>query len=253
MNKFFVGLLLAMLPLLVFGCITPKAGSPMNNYASGKIAIAPFDFEEGAEEIAKLTSDVGTRLKLKLKENEWIFDKSEALQPVADQLAKLGLSPKKIYVDPKVAVEVGKALGVDVIIVGHVSSPRMEHELDDAKYYDMSQPVGLARANIYTLLKQRANIDVSLKVVDVKSEAVVWQKDKLKGSIKYVKCFQAQSPRPLKKPKDEKVVKANMREHITLRVIHALYPDKFEDKRVPEILEVPPRKLKNVAGELVIF
>jgi len=103
------------------------------------------------------------------------------------------------------------------------------------------------------LLRQQATIDVSLRVVDVKSEAVIWKKDKLKGFLKYVRSFQAETPRPLKKPIDEKIVRANMRQHLAMRLVHALYPDEFADKDVPEILEKPKQKLKYAGGDLIIF
>ena len=253
MNKFFVGLLLAMLPLSMFGCILGGAAPPpMKNYT--KVAVAPFEFEKESANMARLTSDIGTMLSLGLKESEWVFDKSEDLQPVADQLTKLSLSPKKIYEEPALAAKIGKALGVDVVIVGRVSNPRIDHKVDDAKYYDMSQQAGISGTTTYTLLKQWATIDVSLKVVDVKSEATVWKKDMLKGYIKYIKAFQAQTPRDIKRPNDEKVVKASMRQHISKRIVHALYPEKFKDKEVPEILEKPDHlNLMKAGGKPIIF
>lgn len=254
MNKVFVGLLLAMLPVLMLGCILSGGGgaSPVKDYT--KVAIAPFEFEKEAEEIARLTSDVGTRLSLGLKESEFVYDKSEDLQPVADQLAKNNLSPKEIYEEPALAAKIGKALGVDVIVVGRMNNPRIDHKNDGAKYYDMSK--GGAYRGVpmtYTLLKQWATIDVSLKAVDVKREAVVWKKDMLKGYIKYIKAFQAQTPKEIIRPNDEKVVMANMRQHIAIRIVHALYPDKFKDKEVPEILEKPDLNLVKSGGKPVIF
>ena len=252
MNRVFVGLFMAMLPLLILGCIPGGGGekSPMNNYTNVKISIAPFEFEKEAAEMERLTSDVGTRLSLGVKENEWIFDKSGDLQPVADQLAKHKLSPKEIYEEPALAAKIGKALGVDLIVVGRVSNPRITHEFDDTKYYDMSQQAGISGTTIFTLLKQQATIDVDLKVVDVKSEAAVWQKDMLKGYIKYIRSFQAQVPDAIKKPKEEKIVKANMRQHLSLRIIHTLYPDKFPEVKVPEILEKPSENLLSSGGKI---
>jgi len=270
MKKVFASFLLAMLFSLVFvhpisarsklfllvgkknkssSFVSTKIKSPLEDYTKAKIAIAPFDFEKKAADMGRLTIDVGTMLSLRLKENEWIFDKSKALQPVADQLAKHKLSPKEIYEAPALAAKIGEALGVDVIIVGRISNMRIKHKMDDTKYYDMSQQAGISGTTKYTLLKQWATIDVHLKIVEVKNEKVVWTKDKLKGYIKYIQSFQAQTPRSLIKVKEDNIVKADMVRHLTMRVAHALYPDKFEDKEVPEIVEKPKQNLVYTGGK----
>jgi len=142
-----------------------------------------------------------------------------------------------------------------VIVVGRVSNPRIDHEFDDTQYFDMSLKGGLegSLSTRFTLLKQWGTIDVNLKAVDVKSGTVVWKKDKLKGYVKYVKSFRAQIPKDLKKAKDDKIIKADIRRHIAMRIIHTLYPDKFKDKEVPEILEKPKEKLIRAGGKPVIF
>jgi hypothetical protein len=257
MKRVFASFLLVMFPLLLFGCLADKESglSTMKSYTNSKIAIAPFECEKEAEDLERLTIDVGTMLSLLLKENEWIFDKSEDLQPIGCQLSEHQLSPGEIYDSPALAAKIGKALGVDVIIVGCVSNPRIKCEDDCTQYYDKSLKGGFegSLSTRYTLLKQSATIDVDLKAVDVQNQTVVWTRDNLKGYIKYIKSFQAQTPRGLKHPNEDKIVKADLLRHLTLRITHALYPDHFEDRAVPEIIEKPEQNLIGAGGKPIMF
>jgi hypothetical protein len=252
MKRFFF----AMLPLLVFGCLSDiEIGLPMKRYTNTKIAIAPFEFEEEAKDIKRLTTDVGIMLSLVVKENEWLFDESEKSRPVTDQMVKYKLSAKEIYETPALAAKIGTALGVKVIIVGCVSNPRIKHQYDDTQYYDMSLK-GSIEGSVttrYTIFKQWATIDVGLKAIDVQRETLVWTKDNLKGYIKYIKSFQAQTPESFKQPIDDKIVTADLLRHLTMRITHALYPDDFRDAEVPEILEKPEQDLVGAGGRPIIF
>ena len=154
-------------------------------------------------------------------------------------MSKSQISPKQMYVDAKVAAEIGKALGVDLIIVGYVSNPRMKEEFDSTPYYDMSQQAGISGTTKYTLLKQEATIGVSMKAVDVKTSSVVWNVDNLKGYIKYIKAFQSGTPRGAMKAVPEDVVRADIRKHLMARVTHVIAPDIFAERKIPEYLRKP--------------
>ncbi|HIE26570.1 TPA: hypothetical protein EYP66_04725 [Candidatus Poribacteria bacterium] len=255
MKKVWVSSFLTMLSVIVlFGCVGGSSVPPINLSDYTKIAIAPFATEEESADMADaLPYDMGTQLNLKFKKEgkvEWIYYQSEAIRPIREKIDELQLSPEKIYQDPALAKKVGEALGVDLILVGHISNPRIEKKDDYTPYYDMSQQAGISGTTKYTLLIQSATIDAGLKAVDVKTGDVVWNVEGLKGYIKYIKAFQ--SGVPSRDEVSEEVIRADMRGHIVGRVLHVLYPEAFSDKDVPEILMKPSLNLIR-GGKTVIW
>jgi hypothetical protein len=255
MRKFLVSSFLTMFSAIVlFGCLGGSSVPPLNFSEYTKIAIAPFATEEESVNMADaLPYDVGTQLNLKFKKEgnlDWIYFQSEAIQPVREKLTELQLSPAEIYQDPARAKKVGESLGVDLIIVGNVSNPRIEIKDDHTPYYDMSQQAGISGTTRYTLLIQSSTIDISLKAIDVKTGSVVWNVEGMKGYIKYIKAFQ--SGVPSRDEVSEEVIKADIRKHIAGRILHALYPEGFSDKDVPEILLKPDLNLMR-GGKQVIW
>lgn len=256
MKNFLVSSFLIMLSAIVlFGCLVGSSVPPLNLFGYTKIAIAPFSTEkESAPMSDMLPYDMGVQLDLKFKKEgkiKWIYYQSEALQPVRDKLTELKLSPEEIYRDPARAAKVGEALGVDLILVGYVSNPRIEKKEDNTSYYDMSQSGQSTAATKFTLLRQYATIDTSLKAIDVKTGGMVWNVEDMKGYIKYIKSFR--SGVPSMDEVLENVIKADMRKHIAARLLHALYPEGFPDKEVPEFLMKPSEKLMQSGGKPVIW
>ncbi len=257
MKKIWFSLLVVVLCVAgLWGC--GKSVPPLNLSSYTKIAIAPFATEEKAAEFSKsLPYDTGTQLNLKFKKDnriEWIFDSSEERQPVKDKLNELQLSEKQIDVDPALAAKVGSAVGADLIIVGDVSNPRLKEEFDDTNYYDMSQQAGISGTTKYTLLRQSATITINLKAVDATGN-VAWSAENLKGYIKYIIPFQATIPKGAKKAVEEEIVRADLRKHLAKRILHVIYPDGFEEMKVPEILRKPSDKGLNLmrsGGKVVI-
>jgi hypothetical protein len=183
MKKNLVSSLLTIFSAIsLFGCLVGSSVPPLDLSTSTKVAIAPFAAEEESANMSNaLPYDIGTQLDLKCKkegkEIEWIYYQSEALQPVGEKLNELQLSAEEIYLDPARAAKVGEALGVDLIIVGHVSNPRIEKKDDYTPYYDMAQQSGISGTTKYTLLIQSSTIDTSMKAVDVKTSNVAWNVD----------------------------------------------------------------------------
>ncbi len=242
MKKIWFSLLVVVLCVAgLWGC--GKSVPPLNLSSYTKIAIAPLATEKKATEFSTaLPYDIGTQLNLKFKKDnriEWIYDSSEENQPVKDKLNELQLSEKQIYVDTALAAKVGSAVGADLIIVGHVSNPRFEEEFDDRNYYDMSHQAGISGTTKFTLLLQSATITVKLKAVDVNTGNVAWSAENLKGYIRYIKHFQSQIPDAAKKAVEEEIVRADLRRHLTKRTLYVIYPDGFEETKVPEILRQP--------------
>ena len=256
MKKFWVGSFLAMLSAIVlFGCIGGSSVPPLDLSEYTKIAIAPFATEKESANMADaLPYDMGIQLDLQFKKEgkmEWIYDQSEAVRPVREKLVELQLSSEEIYRDPARAAKVGEALGVDLIFVGHLSNPRMKKKDDYTPYYDMSQQAGISGTTKYTLLIQSATIDAGLKAIDVKTSGVVWNVEGLKGYVKYIKAFQSDVPSRDEVP--ENVIKADIRGHIVGRILHALYPEGFSDREVPEKMLEPELNLIRTGGKQVIW
>ncbi|MFQ6041688.1 MAG: CsgG/HfaB family protein [Candidatus Poribacteria bacterium] len=255
MKKLWVSSFLTIISAtILFGCLGGSSMPPINLSDYTKIAIAPFATgKESADMADALPYDMGTQLKLKFKKEgkiEWIYYQSKAIQPVREKMTELQFSPEEIYQDPARAKKVGEALGVDLILVGSVSDLRMEKKDDYTPYYDMSQQAGISGTTKYTLLIQSATIDSNLKAVDVKTGNVVWNVEGLKGYIKYIKAFQSQVP--VRDAVPDEVIKADMRKHIVWRNLHALYPEGFADREVPEIMMKPSLNLIR-GGKTVIW
>jgi len=79
---------------------------------------------------------------------------------------------------------------------------------------------------------------------------MVWNVEGMKGYIKYIKAFQ--SGVPSRDEVSEEVIKADIRKHLARRILHALYPEGFSDKDVPEILLKPSLDLRR-GGKQVIW
>jgi len=255
MKKIWVSSFLTIFSAIVlFGCLGGSSVPPLNFSEYTKIAIAPFATKEESAKMADaLPYDIGTQLNLKFKKEgkiDWIYYQSEAIQPVREKLTELQLSPEEIYQDPARAKKVGESLGTDLIIVGNVSNPRIEKKDDHTPYYDMSQQAGISGTTRYTLLIQSSTIDISLKAIDVKTGSMVWNVEGMKGYIKYIKAFQ--SGVPSRDEVSEEVIKADIRKHLARRILHALYPEGFSDKDVPEILLKPSLDLRR-GGKQVIW
>jgi len=238
--------------IVLFGCGSEVPPLNLSNYT--KVAIAPFAAEEESANLSDaLPYDIGTQLALKFKKEgkvEWIHYQSKAIRPVGEKMTELQLSSEEIYQDSARAQKVGEALGVDMIIVGHISNPRLEEKDDYTPYYDMSQQSGISGTTKYTLLIQAATIDASLKAIDVQTGTVAWNVEGMKGYVKYIKAFQ--SGVPSRDKVEEKVIKADIRKHIVGRILHTLYPDGFPDKEIPEILLKPDLNLVR-GGKTVIW
>jgi hypothetical protein len=241
--------------MVLFGCFRGSDIPPLDLSDYTKVAIAPFAAEEESANLSDaLPYDIGTQLDLKFKKEgnvEWIYYQSEAIKPVDEKLSELQLSPEEIYLDPARATKVGEALGVDLIIVGHISDPRMEKKDDYTPYYDMSQQAGISGTTKYTLLIQSSTIDAGMKAIDVKTGNVVWNAEGLKGYIKYIKAFQ--SGVPSRDEVSEEVIKADMRNHIVGRLLHVLFPSEFPDREIPEIMLKPELNLIRSGGKQVIW
>ncbi|MCD6505621.1 hypothetical protein J7M22_03250 [Candidatus Poribacteria bacterium] len=242
-------ILIGMAIALIFGALGcgGKQVQPPTIKEGSTVIIAPFDSEDKSKEMRMfLPYTIGTQLKLKMDKVNWVFDESDAVSPVGSYLKKKNITPQDIFTSPKLAAEVAKGLNADLIITAHLSSPRLSKREDDRPVYDMTK-VGVAGANRYTLLYQRGSIDATVNIIDAKTAEPIWSV-KMKGAVKYVRAFQSQAPE--KPPVPDKQIISDLRKHLAQRILHALYPNIFPDKPVPELLEKPKQRLIASGGEL---
>lgn len=236
--------------LLINGCsLITKSVPPPEIEEYQTIAIAPFATVEATTEMSeRLALDLGTRLELKLKDSniKWVYDKSETLNPVGEKLKENNATPNDIFTDPKLAARIGKELGADIIIIGHAKKPRLKL-YDSDKQYERMGTASMGGSKRYTLWKQTATIDTTLKIINTESGEVMW-KDDIKGATKYIKAFQAQTPE--RNPVPDNVVIAQLRDHLVDRMAHALYPE-YPDRETPELKRKPDVELMDSTGEIV--
>jgi len=242
-------ILIGMAIALIFGAVScgGKQVQPPTIKEGSTVIIAPFDSEDKSKEMRMfLPYTIGTQLKLKVDKVNWIFDESDAVSPVSSYIKQKNITPQDIFTSPKLAAEVAKGLNADLIITAHLSSPRLSKREDHRPVYDKTKS-GARGADRYTLLYQRGSIDVTVNIIDAKTAEPIWSA-KMKGAVKYVRAFQAQLPE--KPPVPDKQIVADLRKHLAQRVLHALYPNIFADKPVPELLEKPKQRLVTSGGEL---
>jgi len=236
-------LLIVSFSLVLFnGCSKNLPIPELNQYNS--IAIAPFASVDETSDIAtRFHYDLGEKFKLKFEDINWIYDKSDTLNPIGQELKKNNASSNDLFTDPKLAAQIGKALGADIIIVGLVEKPKIRKKDSDKQYTKMGVASKVAKR--YTLLKQSAILSTKLQIIDTKSSKLIW-KGNIKGSTKYIKAFQAQVPE--KNPVEKKTILAQLRDHVVARIAHTLFPQKFADREYPELKMRPDIKLIDISG-----
>lgn len=231
--------------LLLNGCMLLHKNPPPKDLKQFKtIVVSRFATVEATSDMElRVPFDLGEKLSLKFKNDDikFIYDQSDTLNPVGKELEKNNTSANDLFTDPKLAAQIGKALGADIIIVGLVEKPRFKLDDSDKQYTLMGRSTTMR----YTLHRQSAIMDVKLQIIDTKSGELIWD-GLVKGCTKYIKAFQAQTPE--RNPVAEEVIVAQLRDHIVTRVAHTLFPTDFVDRPYPELKEKPKVKLMDSGG-----
>lgn len=236
----------------ISGC--SKNVQPMSLDAYQRIAIAPFATEkEAADMERRFPLDLATRLSLVKKDKEWIYDQSETLSPIGDQLNTQGLGPNDIFLDPALAAKVGQAVNADLIIVGHISNPKIEEKMDNAPVYDMSNQAGISGTTRFVLVYQWATINMHVKAIDTKTGNVVWDNGGFTGYTKYIREFQTQDPAKETSRISKEQMLADLRKHMLSQIGHQLAPEQIAERPVPDILIKPDRPLVRAGGKPILY
>lgn len=252
MKRCFAWLCLTSFVLIVIAGCGPGKIIDLSEPQYAKIAIAPFAIDEGAEDMARLVADLGTKLSLAIKDKEWIYDQSEQLAPIADAITSDKLTADEIFVDPALAAKVGKSVGADLILVGKIGKPKLQSKEDPNIYYDKSSYSMTGTAARYVLQVQSVTESLGLKLVDPKTGTVAWQGN-LKGYTKYFREFMQQDPAKDSARVSADQMKADMRSHLQKQIMATLYPLQFMSPSVPEILAKPSRPLVRSGGKPMLF
>ena len=112
---------------------------------------------ENAQALGKRVSvNLANRLKLILKDNEWVSDQSQKVQPVTEKINELGLTLNDIYTDPTLAAKVGEALDANIIITGMVENPKLDRNDYNEHLMKQGRQTGIS-GTVY-LYPVRANL-----------------------------------------------------------------------------------------------
>ena len=227
---------------------------PLDLNGFQRIAIAPFSTEEESAEMERrFPLDLSTRLSLVKKDKEWIYDQSDALNPIGSQLAAQNLTPEDIFLDPALAAKIGKAANADIIIIGHIKNPKLSEKYDSNPLYDMSAQAGISGTTKFVLVYQSATLNMHVKAVDTKSGSVIWDNGGFLGYTRYIREFNTQDPARHTSRVAPDQLKADLRKHMINQIGYQLAPDKISARPIPEILMKPSRKLIRSGGQPILW
>jgi len=238
--------------VFVSGCSKQIEPLKLDDYQ--RIAIAPFSTDkESAEMERRFPQDLSTQLSLVRKDKEWIYDQSEALSPIQNQLASQGLTPQDIFLDPALAAKVGRAVNADLIIIGHINNPKIEEKMDNSPVFDMSNQAGISGTTRFILVYQWATLKMQILAVDTKSGNVAWDNGGFTGYTKYIREFQTQDPAKEYSRISGDQMRADIRKHMLAQIGHQITPDKINELPVPQILTKPERELIRSGGKPILY
>ena len=243
-----------------------------------RVAVAPFLTDKTTQGMERrFAIDLATRLSLAAKENEWIYDQSSTLNPVAVALTELDQietvektdrngEKTKIEVptikaafeaaadkdseDAALAAAVGKKVGADLILIGSIRKLKIDEEMDSRPAFDMSNQAGISGTTRFVLVYQWAEVDMHVIAVDVKTKEIVWNNKGLKGYIKYCREFQTQDPAKEYSRVSEQQIRADLRKHMVARLGNQMMGDVIRGRDIPDYLMKPARRLIRAGGEV---
>jgi hypothetical protein len=243
-----------------------------------RVAVAPFLTDKTAQGMERrFAIDLATRLSLAAKDNEWIYDQSSTLNPVAIALTELDqietiettnengvkqeievptikaafeAAADKDSEDAALAAAVGEKLGADLILIGSIKKLKIDEEMDSRPAFDMSNQAGISGTTRFILVYQWAEVDIHVIAVDVKTKEIVWNNRGLKGYIKYCREFQTQDPAKEYSRVSELQIRADLRKHMVSRLGNQMMGDVIRGRDIPDYLMKPSRRLIRAGGEV---
>lgn len=204
---------------------TGKDVPPLEGYSN--VVIASFDIKKPSGKYNSLpimlSYGIGTRLSLRYRDKGWEFDKSQEVTPIKDKMKELNISSKALYENPQDAVELGQATGADLVVFGQIEEPKFTLERSGKIEYDMSD-VSVTGAGRYYAIYQTAKLKAYVKVVDVKSEEVIWNGE-IYGYRKYKTRYRTGQAEKMQR---EETMLADIRKDLVDSISDKLYPPKTQ-------------------------
>jgi hypothetical protein len=216
-----------------------------------RVAIVPFFAEIGAtEDIDKLAGrisvNLATRLEIIFKEAEWVYDISNKIKPVADQLTELGLTLEQVYADPALAAKLGQALDSDMVIIGRVENPKLTDRDYDQLLMKQGRQGGISGTSTYIRTRLTALGRIRVKVVDANSSEIIFN-NRIRSYLKYWYAYQTQqSEQQIFKSDMDRL--ADLGKYLPLRIAYILHPTGLKLETEEQILLKPDMVLKGTGG-----
>ena len=251
--RFFSFLIIHILLISIVGCFGSgevKIDKPPTFVEAKRIVVTKFIAEDSeTQELGKRVSrNLAERLELVLKDNDWVYDVSEKVQPVADKVAELGLTLNDVYADPALAAKVGQTLDADIIITGMVEEPKIRRIDDNTHYMRQGRQTGISGTSTYITTRQSVSGRVRVKAIDVATGEMLYNNE-IVSYLKYWFAYQTQSSGQVIF-KEEKAMLADLGLHLPLRISYKLFPTGLKQEPEEKILLTPPIELKGTGGVL---
>ena len=250
--RFFSFLIIPILLMSIAGCFGSdeiKIDKPPAFVDAKRIVVTKFIAEDTeTQELGKRVSrNLAERLELVLKDNDWVYDVSEKVQPVADKVAELGLTLNDVYADPALAAKVGQALEADIIITGMVKEPRIRRIDNNEHYMRQGRQSGISGTSTYITTRQSVSGTVRVKAVKVATGEILYN-NKIISYLKYWFAYQTQQSGQVIFKADNEML-ADLGLHLPLRISYKLYPTGLKQEPQEKVLLIPPIKLIGTGGE----
>ena len=249
--RFFSFLLLAILLISIVGCLGSgevKIDKPPAFVNAKRIVVTLF-IAEGteAQELGKRVSkNLAERLELVLKDNDWVYDVSEKVQPIADKVAELGLTLNDVYADPALAAKVGQALEADIIITGMVQEPKIRRIDNNEHYMRQGRQTGISGTSTYITTRQSVSGRVRVKAIDVATGEILYN-NQILSYLKYWFAYQTQQSGQVIFKEDNELL-ADLGLHLPRRISYELYPSGLKKEPEEKVLLTPEIVLKGTGG-----
>lgn len=249
--RFFSFLLIPILLISIVGCIGSgeiKIDKPPAFVEAKRIVVTKFIAENmDTQELGKRVSkNLAERLELVLKDNDWVYDISEKVQPIADKVAELGLTLNDIYADPALAAKVGQALEADIIITGMVQDPRIRQIDNNEHYMRQGRQTGISGTSTYITTRQSISGKVRVKAIEVATGEVLYNNE-IVSYLKYWFAYQTQQSGQVIFKEDNEML-ADLGLHLPRRISYELYPTGLKKEPVEKVLLTPEIILKGTGG-----
>lgn len=213
-----------------------------------RVVITKFIAEEAeTQELGRRVSrNLAERLELVLKDNDWVYDVSEKVQPIADKVAELGLTLNDVYADPALAAKVGQALEADIIITGMVEEPKIRKIENNEHYMRQGRQSGISGTSTYITTRQSVSGKVRVKAIDVATGEMLYN-NQIISYLKYWFAYQTQQSGQVIF-KEENEMLADLGLHLPRRISYKLYPTGLKNEPEEKVLLKPEIVLKGTGG-----